>query len=631
MDWTFQPHPELYKTLATNVLDHYAHYKKDEIDKTYIPAYFYLGGAGTGKSRHGLEFASSVREAITLRKKHPLYDELAQRLEKAFVFHVSFENGTPLMEEERSNLWNAVGARMLHQLLDEDVEKISNRYVASPRDVFRLVAAAENVDLYDGFTGILVVDGIQRALTGHGRNKNGAFYRLLNQISGLSLMSRRPSEAKGGTLREAPFIMTCVTATCFGPAEEFLADSHRKRVYLPLNRLVAPTWKKDNSLVLEDTPVTRLLVNDVGGHARAMELIAEECQKMKRQPNITDLANAIYAKLKDRYEEAISVLHRHALPIVQCVLSRQQIHLGDLIPGSDLPWERVTSSGLIWFERIGTNYGAPGYLVAPYIWLWMLARLESSENTKRLCQFLNDWEFNDYKELLKPATGKGHSKKPRWQDFESFCCSFRILRSLGFEDGQEVPLKLLHSGCKSRDNQETMVVNRHLDFAQAIHRYNTDSIAGKVTTTHKARSAEKVTLNSGTLDAGAQLSHLILNASGAAAGDFFFNIKTSARRFPNGKSSQGNIVREVGQCKLIKTKLTQKKYDAERKKCAGPDDIFMLYTNTKISGDLALPDRSGLVDASCWDSYFGPFAGRAYMASQLPKKTKIDVDARRIP
>jgi hypothetical protein len=53
----------------------------------------------------------------------------------------------------------------------------------------------------------------------------------------------------------------------------------------------------------------------------------------------------------------------------------------NLIPGSDLPWEHVTAHGLIWFERAKTNgnedynYNAPGYLVAPYFWLWMLVRL----------------------------------------------------------------------------------------------------------------------------------------------------------------------------------------------------------------------------------------------------------------
>jgi hypothetical protein len=213
--WKFQPHPELYETLATNVLNHYAHYKKNEIDEAYIPAYFYLGGAGTGKSRHGLEFASLVQEAITFRTQHPLYHELAQRLKKTFVFHVSFDNGTPLTAEEMSNPWDAIGTRMLHQLLRKPIDHIRNRYVADPATIFQLVAAAENVDLYDDFTGILVVDGIQKALTGHddGRNKNSAFYGLLSQISELGLQSRHPSETRGGTLREASFIVTCVTAT----------------------------------------------------------------------------------------------------------------------------------------------------------------------------------------------------------------------------------------------------------------------------------------------------------------------------------------------------------------------------------------------------------------------------------
>jgi hypothetical protein len=83
-DWVFQPHPDLYETLATNVFDHYAHYKSNTIDKTYTPAYFYLGGAGTGKWRHASEFAFSVQEAVMLRTQHPLYHELAQRLKTAF-------------------------------------------------------------------------------------------------------------------------------------------------------------------------------------------------------------------------------------------------------------------------------------------------------------------------------------------------------------------------------------------------------------------------------------------------------------------------------------------------------------------------------------------------------------------
>ena len=616
VNWVYQPHPDLYKTLATNVLEHYTYYKKDEIDKTYIPSYFFLGGAGTGKSRHASEFASSVQKAITLRTQHPLYHELAQRLKTAFVFHVSFVNGTHLMEEEMSNLWNAIGVRMLHQLLDKPIDYIRRRYVADPEAIFRLVAAAENVDLYNDFTGILVIDGIQKALTAHtdGRNKNSAFYRLLGQIGGLNLMSRSPSKAK--ELRKAPFIMTCVTATCFGPVDEFLADSHRKRVYLPVNRLDAPTWKKDSSQVLDYSPVTRLFVKDVGGHARAIELIADELAKYQNEvlPNITDLANDIYTKLMDRYQEAVSVLERYAVPIVQCILSRQQIRLRDVIPGSNLRWEDVTAPGLIWFERTGENYDSQGYLIAPYIWLWMLARLRPSEDTKHLCQFLRNWQFNDYAELLHLATGEGLPGNTTWQSFEAFCCSIRILRSLGFKDGQEVPLKFLHSGCKLRDDQETMMVNRHLDFAVARCQYRTDSMEGENPNCDSQPTKEVKTLQKVTLNADAQLTHAILDGKSAPAGDFFLGIEISTQRAPSGKGSLYKTVREVGQCKLVQKPLSQKTYDAERIKSVGPDDIFILYTQSKISNGCALPDRSGLVDKSCWDSYFGPFSGRAYIA-----------------
>ena len=618
-NWAFQPHPELYETIARNVLEHYARYKSNQIDKTYIPAYFYLGGAGTGKSRHASEFASSVQEAITLHTQHPLYHELAQRLKKIFVFHVSFENRTPLTVKEMSDPWNAIGIRMLQQLLRKPIDHIRNRYVADAAAIFRLVAAAEGVDLYDDFTGILVVDGMQKVLTEHdeGRNKNSAFYGLLNQIGGLSLMARGDSETKGGTLRKAPFIMTCVTATCFGPIQDFLAHSHRKRVYLPLNRLQPPTWKNDNSQVLDKSTVTCLLVNDVGGHARAMELVADELARYQNElePNITELANAVYAQLMDRYEEAVSVLRGYTVPVVQCILSRQKVRLRDMIPGSNIRWDHVTASGLIWFERTETGYDAYGYLVAPYIWLWMLARTQTSGNTERLCRFLRNWQFNDYAELLHLTTGEGLPGNTTWQSFEVFCCSFRILRSLGFGDRQEVPLRFLHSGCKLRDDRETMVVNRHLNFAEAAHQYRTDSMVRKHATTYKARSAEDVdTQYSGTLNADAQLSHVILNGTSAAAGGFFLSIEMPTERGPNGRGRLGKTVREVGQCKLVRKKLTQTMYNAERNKSAGPDDIFVLYTQTEISNDCVFPDRSGLVDASCWDSYFGPFSGRAYMA-----------------
>jgi hypothetical protein len=622
---TFQPHPDLYEELATNVFKHYSYYKKDQIDKAYIPSYLYLGGAGTGKSRHGSEFASSIQEAINLRIQDPLYHELAQRLKKAYVFHVSFENGTSLMNKEKSDPWNAVGVRMLKQLLNEPIEYISKRYLADPRTIFRLVAAAENVDLYNDFTGILVVDGMQAALTGNndGQDKNSPFYGLLTEIASLSLMSRDPSGTKGKPGRTAPFIMTCVTATCVGPIDRFFADTYRMRVYLPLNRLHAPAWKASNELVIKDSPFTRLLMKDVGGHARVIELIADELNVSLegREPDITEIANTLYKELNVRYSKAMFVLRNHVLSIVHCILSRQQISLGQKIPGSDVLWENVTSPGLIWFERDPKNndYDAPGYLVVPYIWFWMLARqpMPESANADRLCKFLDRWQFNDYAHLhfLQTGEGEGLSGTTCWEGFEKFCCSFRILRSLGFGDGEEVPLKVLHSGCKLRDDEGTMVVNRHLDFAKARRRCRTSSTTRKHAATSEAGSADGVDIvGKGILDAHDQLSRIVLNAAGAPAGDFFLRIEIPTQRSLNKKSGRDEDVNEVGQCKWTEKKLTKATYTRERKKAAADVDIFILYTQAETLGDWDLPDRSGIVDASCWESYFGPFAGRAYMA-----------------
>jgi hypothetical protein len=275
-----------------------------------------------------------------------------------------------------------------------------------------------------------------------------------------------------------------------------------------------------------------------------------------------------------------------------------------------LRWEQITAHGLLWFEKgeeaSDYSYDVLGYLVAPYIWLWLLARLLPPENTERLPQFLREWEFNDYQQLLHLQTGKGPTGNVTWQNFEKFCCYFRILRSLGFEDGQEVQFKRLHSGCKKlRDDKNTVVVNRQLDYAEAAHQYSTEATSAKYV----------VTKHVGTLDADNQLFHVILNAPSASAGDFFLSIQTPAQRSTSFRRFRAKLC-EAGQCKFVKEKLNKETYNEERSKSAGPDDFFILYTTSETSDDIALPDRSGLVDKSCWMSYFGPFASRAFIASR---------------
>jgi hypothetical protein len=88
-----------------------------------------------------------------------------------------------------------------------------------------------------------------------------------------------------------------------------------------------------------------------------------------------------------------------------------------------------------------------------------------------------------------------------------------------------------------------MVVNRYLEFAE----YGTDSEARKHTNPSRTWSAKEVnTQRSGTLDADAQLSHVIFNGTSAAADDFFFSIEIPGQRILGGKASLGKTVRAVG-------------------------------------------------------------------------------------
>jgi len=132
------------------------------------------------------------------------------------------------------------------------------------------------------------------------------------------------------------------------------------------------------------------------------------------------------------------------------------------------------------------------------------------------------------------------------------------------------------------------------------------------------------TVEKGILDAQDQLFRVVLNAAGAPAGDFFLRIEIPTQRSLNKKSGRDEDVNEVGQCKWTEKKLTKATYTLERKKAAADVDIFILYTQAETLGDWDLPDRSGIVDASCWESYFGPFAGRAYMAWENSVERKPD-------
>jgi hypothetical protein len=122
MDFDYQASQKLKDAMRESILDHYVNYSYGRIDKQTIPLYLFLSGAGTGKSRSGLEFHKTALQCFngTWFPKTEDPKHIEKRLESAlrdpYVFHVSFENGSCLRQEE-TDPWLAVGIRMLFQLL----------------------------------------------------------------------------------------------------------------------------------------------------------------------------------------------------------------------------------------------------------------------------------------------------------------------------------------------------------------------------------------------------------------------------------------------------------------------------------------------------------------------------------
>src|SRR4051794_24390993 len=94
------------------------------------PTYFYIAGAGSGKSRNANEFHKSVLNSLSQE-----HTELRTKIADAWVFHVSLENGWSLLTGEKGT--TAIGTRMLCQCLAQRLEAVITNYEAPyPYDVF---------------------------------------------------------------------------------------------------------------------------------------------------------------------------------------------------------------------------------------------------------------------------------------------------------------------------------------------------------------------------------------------------------------------------------------------------------------------------------------------------------------
>ncbi|PKK60411.1 hypothetical protein RhiirC2_719135 [Rhizophagus irregularis] len=556
LHWDYQLDNSLCDSLRNELEMHYNNHQKENCrEKAKIPLYLFISGAGTGKSRNASEFHKTMVRCSG--------ENLRDRLENSWVFHVNYENGTSLMPSE--DPFEAVSARMLKQLLNTKLSTIISRYEPTqPWEVLELVAKYHDLELKDA-TVVMIIDGLQNIMddVDDGKNKGSIFYRTLTSIVDLSL--------------EDTFLITCCTATICGPIENFLADTQRKRVYLPIVSLAPPTINNQNVFDMND-PIINILVSDCDGHGRVLEILADILKKIDNinNCNVSNLMELIRKELISEYDKAFSFTSEESKKIIRVILTHQRLHRYTSILKEEVNFtpDKICRTGMFRFHKLGTT--DEGYLTMPYVWLWVMANnfLEIDDPQIRY------WHFNDYSEHVAKEDKTLASGYCMWQNFEIFNANFRCMKSKVYDEGEIVSVSDIHNG--ARLNSDISFKNHHLRTDISSNWVNSSSKFQEPTV-----QCEHALVNV------RDYSYCIINGVSAPYGDAFIWLDTTLQN------------------------ANEDDYINERRKSASDNDYFMLYITKECN--INLPGKSGIVDRNCWNEYFGPFAGRAYIfASKGP-------------
>ncbi|CAG8763005.1 13632_t:CDS:1, partial [Acaulospora morrowiae] len=259
--------------------------------------------------------------------------------------------------------------------------------------------------------------------------------------------------------------------------------------------------------------------------------------------------------------------------------------------------DHLIQFGLIRFESSDPDQ-VGGYLLCPYIWLWIMAY---ANNWNKNDPLLRNWDFAYYKEVISIS---GESSIPPgcqyWQHFEYFVAQFRSLKSHVYKDGQQVDLCTIHNGARYNFVKNSMIYNRNLTLMHSVRRVSTKSEDYNQDTKILCQ-AEEVNI--------AEAKHIVINAPSAKYSDSFCPIKMV---------HTGQLQMETHQCKLVKDSISQQKFDDEYKKATSQGDIFILYTSTSCKGLELRNPMSAIISKENWKEYFGPFAGRCYNYAMGP-------------
>ncbi|KAE9013785.1 hypothetical protein PF011_g8333 [Phytophthora fragariae] len=300
--WDFQNSLDL-GNLSYAIGQHYQAWRDGKTDKRTHPLFVCLDGPGTGKSRLLDEFPNVLKQQVGVQGD-PAMDEL---LQNAYTFKVTFENGTT-DNYGISGPCEMIGTRMLYQLQDS----LAWMAFAGQR-TFHLDPSQAMTKLSE-ITGtalrkmcvILCVDNLQK-LQHEAGSKNSQFYSAYATLCDLVNASKC-------------WVIAIFSVTISQPLDVFLMVSPQWTEKLQTTSLKRPTINGADVFGTFNNgkgPLMQLLVDDMGGHGRALEELFKVMKKHQGQAFefIPVMHNVLFA-VRNAYPAIIA--HIHSMKQVSC-------------------------------------------------------------------------------------------------------------------------------------------------------------------------------------------------------------------------------------------------------------------------------------------------------------------------
>ncbi|KAL3702781.1 hypothetical protein TMatcc_000093 [Talaromyces marneffei ATCC 18224] len=586
--WDYQVSPHLIRELRRRMLQHYTAFIENRTDKQHVPLYLFLSGAGTGKSRNAAELHKTAFDCFNgthfpkndddeLARRE---DELARLLENPFVFHITMENGTSINTSRDENPWKAIGSRMLLQLLGEPDN--TEWHQPFPEDVLDSVINQCDLETRAIF---IIVDGLHNVT----RFGEDAWDETLTNLGQLAHW--------GG------FVVVCATSTVSGPVEHILKGSRRIRVSLPCEPLEVPTIDQKPVIETKNNIVAEMLVKDCDGHGRALEMVSSLYRRGLLSGDPGPDVKEIARQLSETYAGTIPD-EPVALSMVKAVMVNKLLKKNEFIPGTQTTPDAVCQNGLIRFQSVEAP-SAQGYLRISYMWILVLCI------TYPKTPFFEELQFLDYR-AYRANANPGEPGRLSWEDFESIMVKVRKIKSHAFDDGVQVTIGDIHRGAvMSPEIAKVSFTNYHLSDIVSKYKIEPTWTNSSNEKEWKIETASSETLPTQIIDLR-EHKHIVLNGKNASDADAFLSLDSISTR------------NEVHQYKDIRDG-SKVKFNDERKKAAGDNDIFCLFCTSNSPKLLQfVPYGSVVVTAKNWNDYFGPYAARSFIYARKAKEKKSD-------